>query len=762
MRGLGMLSLSIFITASLLLSFSPQVEAQSGGTRCTTSGQTLFLHFNYQPVPNSTYPENKAVIYIPKEAQCAGEFPLYIHFHGDNKYSDGISPFYLPPSEIVHYTETRRDGTTTIHEQHGSSRFQRAIEAAMHNARVPGMIFVLPANAHPTSNWTGMTGTSIKTAVQAALASNSATSGLNIRLSNDTIISGHSGAGCHGDDSALIKARDLNPKAVGVIDTCTSIYPQISTTYPRATILYYAADMAYTGASFANNQESGGYHNVLPAGFQNLASCDAQIFFTPHNPQVRQRDSTPHYGTQNTHFKQYWDNPQLPCAKHSSNPWYALFATEIDHATAAGLGVQTLLSLVYSENTPQQTSGTATTGSNFVPTQGSAGTQTNTAGGVRVSAPVAGGTVPLEVGINGITSIEGNNQGYIVNYTRILFLYAAGIAGSLALLVLIGAGLIIILGGKSDQAKQLIIGSISGLALLATSGWILYLINPCFFTFSANPVCTPRGPAAVRFQFAPGTNGTPLNSQFNLNGTPPGAPQRQCNNGVCDIILPVEFIAQGSAPRECEFDNICAQNPNAGTDTAGENRKWGGVSCGVTSFAIAYRYVSGNTTAVRDILRDMINNYYRCGIHGSNDRSSIGGYDAVSAPRTFDDILCAYVLGTGGNPSKLTNILRTQLNAHGSHSVQLTPETIFRELSEGHPMVVGGAISRARNSGFVSHAHFTVVVGIQGYNESTKQFTNLLIHDVAHNGGDNSIMTWDNFTSLQSSNHYKTGYAVAM
>lgn len=52
---------------------------------------------------------------------------------------------------------------------------------------------------------------------------------------------------------------------------------------------------------------------------------------------------------------------------------------------------------------------------------------------------------------------------------------------------------------------------------------------------------------------------------------------------------------------------------------------------------------------------------------------------------------------------------------------------------------------------FVPRAHFTTIVGIQGYNATTHQFTNLLIHDVGYGGGANNILTWENYNTIRSS-----------
>ncbi len=103
-----------------------------------------------------------------------------------------------------------------------------------------------------------------------------------------------------------------------------------------------------------------------------------------------------------------------------------------------------------------------------------------------------GSTVPLEAPIGSASSINLSG-GAIVNYTRILFAYAGGIVGSIALLVIIASGIeIMVSSGDLSKAKTRLMGALAGLLLLATGGWLLYELNPCFFTFQESPACTPR------------------------------------------------------------------------------------------------------------------------------------------------------------------------------------------------------------------------------------------------------------------------------
>ncbi len=112
-------------------------------------------------------------------------------------------------------------------------------------------------------------------------------------------------------------------------------------------------------------------------------------------------------------------------------------------------------------------------------------------GGTAVAVPA--GAVPLEVPIGSVSSISGTGS-VIVNYSQVLFAFLAGLVGLIALAMLIVSGLRIITGGaeQTTKAKQGIVGVLSGLILFASGGLLLYLINPCFFTFGQSAVCRER------------------------------------------------------------------------------------------------------------------------------------------------------------------------------------------------------------------------------------------------------------------------------
>ena len=215
----------------------------------------------------------------------------------------------------------------------------------------------------------------------------------------------------------------------------------------------------------------------------------------------------------------------------------------------------------------------------------------------------------------------------------------------------------------------------------------------------------------------------------------------------------------GNAPSECTYAGNCDTNPTLAdhTDSTNgsvhHNYKWSGVSCGATATLIAINYVKGTNIA----LGDFINNYYRCGIRDlPPERAAlIGGYSAASAPRAWNDNLCAYILGSGGDPSKLTLIMRQEFGLTHVRSIparaNLNPDTIFTELGQGHPIVIEGISTMGHVNTLVPRGHFTTIVGIQGYNATTHQFTNLLIHDVGYSHGANNLLSWDNFNSVKSS-----------
>lgn len=106
---------------------------------------------------------------------------------------------------------------------------------------------------------------------------------------------------------------------------------------------------------------------------------------------------------------------------------------------------------------------------------------------------ITAGAVALEVPIGDITSINPDG-GLITNYAKTLFGYATGLVGLIAMIMLIVSGFqIMVVGGEGIKAAQeRIVGVIAGLVLLATGGFVLYLVNPCFFNFTNSNACVAR------------------------------------------------------------------------------------------------------------------------------------------------------------------------------------------------------------------------------------------------------------------------------
>jgi len=72
------------------------------------------------------------------------------------------------------------------------------------------------------------------------------------------------------------------------------------------------------------------------------------------------------------------------------------------------------------------------------------------------------------------------------NYATLVYRWIAGIVGSLCILIIIVSGIQISIGGLSQEevgsAKERITRSLIGLVVLFLSAFILYTINPTFFT----------------------------------------------------------------------------------------------------------------------------------------------------------------------------------------------------------------------------------------------------------------------------------------
>ncbi len=72
------------------------------------------------------------------------------------------------------------------------------------------------------------------------------------------------------------------------------------------------------------------------------------------------------------------------------------------------------------------------------------------------------------------------------NYVGAIYKWASGVVGIIAVLTIVYSGILISMAGgdsaKLDEAKNRIMQSLIGIAILFLSGLILYTINPGFFT----------------------------------------------------------------------------------------------------------------------------------------------------------------------------------------------------------------------------------------------------------------------------------------
>lgn len=84
--------------------------------------------------------------------------------------------------------------------------------------------------------------------------------------------------------------------------------------------------------------------------------------------------------------------------------------------------------------------------------------------------------------------IIGGKEGLdlLNNYAALVYQWIAGIVGAISILVIIISGIQISIGGLSQEAistaKDRIVRSLVGLVVLFLSAFILYTINPVFFT----------------------------------------------------------------------------------------------------------------------------------------------------------------------------------------------------------------------------------------------------------------------------------------
>lgn len=107
--------------------------------------------------------------------------------------------------------------------------------------------------------------------------------------------------------------------------------------------------------------------------------------------------------------------------------------------------------------------------------------------GVSYYSDYATGSCPDEVTCTTVQVIFGTSGiGILKTYIAIVYRWAAGIVGIIAVLVMIISGIQISMDQGSGEAigaaKTRILQSLAGLAVLFLSALILYTINPTFFT----------------------------------------------------------------------------------------------------------------------------------------------------------------------------------------------------------------------------------------------------------------------------------------
>lgn len=109
---------------------------------------------------------------------------------------------------------------------------------------------------------------------------------------------------------------------------------------------------------------------------------------------------------------------------------------------------------------------------------------------------------PLPGAGDGTTAIKaGKTQegGYIMEYVTVIYAYLAGLAGLLAVLMMVLGGFQVMTSGTSPAGiaagKDKIINAVGGLILLLVSAILLYTVNPNAFTVfekkAGQPEATP-------------------------------------------------------------------------------------------------------------------------------------------------------------------------------------------------------------------------------------------------------------------------------
>lgn len=98
---------------------------------------------------------------------------------------------------------------------------------------------------------------------------------------------------------------------------------------------------------------------------------------------------------------------------------------------------------------------------------------------IELKEPILKGDTTIEIS-------ERDSIGILQQYTQMIFKFMAGLILLLAVLFIMGSGIMLMTSQDSagkENAKNNIIQVLSGVALLFLSGLILHTINPNFFIF---------------------------------------------------------------------------------------------------------------------------------------------------------------------------------------------------------------------------------------------------------------------------------------
>ncbi len=133
---------------------------------------------------------------------------------------------------------------------------------------------------------------------------------------------------------------------------------------------------------------------------------------------------------------------------------------------------------------------------------------------------------PLNVPIGGLTQVDPTNNDTLGNYINAWYVFAIGIAGILATIMIMVAGVQWLISrgdaGKISEAKGRMIAAITGLALVFMAYTLLALVNPKLLTIEMPSLTQLKWPGNANEQDNP-TNEpiTPINEENVVNSSDP-------------------------------------------------------------------------------------------------------------------------------------------------------------------------------------------------------------------------------------------------